>query len=358
MNYGVRIKFTIFAVIAVMLMVIIYNTMANSVGGEVKNYTAEFTSVSGLREGDDVRAAGVRVGRVENIELSKSNRAKVEFTLGEGQSITDTTVIKVKYQNLLGQRYLSLDPSENTDAQGKKLDPDKLITASQKIAGTEENQTDPGFDLTMLLNGFEPLFETLQPSAVNELATSVVSVLQGEGGTVESLLEQTAILTQDLANKDQVIGEVLTNLTPVLQNLSAQEANFNATVDQLSSLMAGLAAERETITGAIDGVSALAQATASLTAELRTTVPSTVASVRAAAETLVGHQAALDQLFEAAPDGFDSFTRPTNTGTWLNMYICVLGLEGLPSILGGTLDPLPPTADPLDPNAFHSETCS
>ncbi len=336
MNYGVRIKFGIFAAIALALMLIIYNTMVNRVSGEPETYRADFDSVSGLRPGDDVRAAGVRVGRVESISLTDDNQARVEFTLGAGQTVTDTTTISVRYQNLLGQRYLSLMPGEEA---GRELDVDEVISSKQ---------TDPGFDLTALLNGFEPLFDTLEPEAVNQLASSLISVLQGEGGTVEALLEQTAILTQDLAAKDDLIGQVLTNLTPVLQNFTAQEAEFTTTVDQLTDLMAGLAAERETITGSIDGASALAQAAASLTQELRPDFDATVASLRGVVDTLVGHQTALDTLFAKGPAGFQAFTHPTNTGTWLQMYICVISVQAVPGITV-------PVGSPTGP---FSEVCS
>ena len=72
------------------------------------------------------------------------------------------------------------------------------------------DRTDPGFDLTELLNGFRPLFEVLRPADVNQLASSLVQVLQGEGGTVEQLLQQTTQLTTYVADRDAVIGEVLT----------------------------------------------------------------------------------------------------------------------------------------------------
>ncbi|GAA1727019.1 MlaD family protein [Aeromicrobium alkaliterrae] len=318
MNYGVRIKFLLFAAVALAIMLVIYNTMMNRVAGESTTYRADFTSVSGLRPGDDVRAAGVRVGRVESIGLTDDNAARVEFTLGAGQEITGTTTISVRYQNLLGQRYLALQPG---DEPGEVLDAAEVIDAAQ---------TDPGFDLTALLNGFEPLFDTLEPQAVNQLATSLVAVLQGEGGTVEALLQQTATLTQDLAAKDEIIGSVLTNLTPVLTDFTAQQAEFTTTVDRLSELMTGLAAERDTLTGSIDGMSELAQAAASLTQQIRPDLDTTIASLRGVADVLVGHQASLDQLFAVAPAGFDSFTRPTNTGTWLNMYICMISIELTP----------------------------
>jgi ABC-type transporter Mla subunit MlaD len=66
-----------------------------------------FTDVFGLREGDDVRMAGVRVGRVESIEL-QGDKAKVSFVVQSDQQVLGTTVASVTYQNIVGQRYLGL----------------------------------------------------------------------------------------------------------------------------------------------------------------------------------------------------------------------------------------------------------
>ena len=118
----------------------------------------------------------------------------------------------------------------------------------------ERWRTGPGFDLTELLNGFRPLFEILQPGDVNQLATSMIKVLQGEGGTIEGLLGRRPELTNFVADRDEVIGEVMTNLTPVLENLAGQGGELRATVVELKNLMSGLARDRKSIGGSIDGI--------------------------------------------------------------------------------------------------------
>ena len=82
---GVRItglKFFTFALVAILLGVLLVNTMRNGVSGDTRSYTALFTDVSGLRVGDDVKVAGVRVGRVQSIEVEKGGElAEVGFDL-------------------------------------------------------------------------------------------------------------------------------------------------------------------------------------------------------------------------------------------------------------------------------------
>ncbi len=309
------LKLGAFATVCVLVLVVLANTMLNRTDGAARTYRADFTSVSGLRVGDDVRAAGVRVGRVDAIELVDGDTARVSMSVGDGQRLTDTTGMVVRYQNLLGQRYLALQPGRE---RGTPLPVGSVVPTSR---------TSPGFDLTTLLNGFEPLFETLRPEDVNRLASSVVSVLQGEGGTVESLLDETATLTRNLADKDAVVTDVLTHLTPVLENLVAREDDLTGTVEELRALMTGLAEQRETIGRSIDGVSRLARVTADLVEDTRPDVVRVTKALRTTAALFADNLAELRTMLAAVPTATGAFARPMSYGTWLNMYICNLGIE-------------------------------
>lgn len=309
------LKFGAFAVVSLMVLVVLANTMNNSLGGASRTYEADFASVSGLRSGDDVRAAGVKVGRVEHISLHDNSRARVRFTLSSDQPLYDTTRMVVRYQNLLGQRYLSL--LRGADG-GHRLADGSLVP---------ESRTDPGFDLTALLNGFEPLFSSIEPDQVNQLASSIISVMQGEGGTVESLLSETATLTNHLADKDKVLGEVLDNLTPVLENLAAHGGEVDTTIDELGSLMTRLAKERTSIGDSIDGIGELSRATSSLLEEARPDVTRDVASLGRTARLLARTRKEMAEAFETLPLTTGAFARPMSYGTWLNIHICNMGTE-------------------------------
>jgi len=307
----VAAKFGAFALASALLLMLLVNTMVNGLGGDARTYDAVFADVSGLRVGDDVKVAGVRVGRVESIEVD-GDGAKVEFELAERQPLLDTTTIVMRYQNLLGQRYLALVQGPD---RGERLDDGATIPL---------DRTNPGFDLTELLNGFRPLFEVLQPEDVNQLATSLVKVLQGEGGTVETLLQQTARLTNFIADRDKLIGEVLTNLTPVLDNLAGQGTELKGTVKELRALMTGLARDRKSIGRSIDGVSQLVGATSELLRQARVPAVRTIDRFRTVAHMLAASRDELNAALRSFGVTFEGLGRGSSYENAVNVYLCSL----------------------------------
>lgn len=319
---SIGIKFAVFATTSVLLLVLLINTMLNGLSEDSRDFAAEFSDVNGLRVGDDVKVAGVRVGRVSSIGVTE-NGAKVDFELVDEQPILTTTRIVMRYQNLLGQRYLGLVQGAD---RGTELDAGSMIGLSQ---------TNPGFDLTALLNGFRPLFEVLQPEDVNRLATSMVQVLQGEGGTVEQLLQQTTELTTFLTDRDDLYGQVLTNLTPVLQNLDGRGSEITSTVEELRALMEGLARDRESIGSSIDGVSKLVGATSDLLQDTRQPTVDAVRELRQVADQVKSSRTKLNDAIDSFGLIFESLGRAASYENALNVYPCSI----LYSIGGQEINP-------------------
>ena len=194
------------------------------------------------------------------------------------------------------------------------------------VRGTQRWRTSPGFDLTELLNGFRPLFEILQPSDVNKLATSLVKVLQGEGGTIEGLLAQTAELTNFFADRDDVIGEVMTNLTPVLENLAGKGDELQDTVVELRNLMTGLARDRKAIGASIDGISQLVGATSDLLRDAKSPMTRTTDRLATVAAMFKEARGDLEDSLEAFGTIFESLGRAGSYENALNVYACTFAI--------------------------------
>lgn len=330
----IALKFGTFSVIAILLFVALYNTMTNKVGGDVITLKAEFQEVSGLRVGDDVRISGVKVGRVTDVQVKDNSRAEVTFTVQDHQKVTDTTRMQLRYQNLLGEKYLAMTPGARG---GERLHEGDEIGL---------NRTSPGFDLTALLNGFEPLFNVLAPEDMNTLAENIISVLQGESGSVESLLKETGELTHFLANRETVFKRVVDNLTPVVENLASQSGEFDTAVTELKKLMTALNEGSGEFFGSLDGIGDNLDSTARLVESLRPSLERDIRSLRALGATFRRGAPIIERAVNTLPMMVGAFIRSQSYGSHLQVYNCSFGLK----IGGGTLW----VGQPKGP---HSEAC-
>ncbi len=308
---GELVKFSIFSLVAVIFVMLLFNTMANGVNGDTDKYSAVFTNASGLRSGDDVRVAGVKVGRVDSISV-QGRQARVDFELTKDQPLLDNTVLVMRYQNLLGQRYLSMVQPK---FHGGEMKAGSTVPAAR---------TSPGFDLTALLNGFRPLFEVLQPKDVNQLSETIIKVLQGEGGTVDQLLRQTTRLTNFLADRDDLLDEVATNLTPVLDNLAGQGDELQSTVVELRKLTEGFSKNRDSFGRSLDRISALVNDTTTLVTQAREPLTRDVRSLRALTKMYADAEDKVRPALTAFGDVLGTLGRVFSYESAGNVYLCNL----------------------------------
>ena len=200
-----------------------------------KTYTAQFANVSGLEGGNFVRIAGVEVGKVKNIAIQPDSTVLVEFTAADYVVLTEGTRAAIRFADLIGGRYVALE--EGAGAV-KRLHPGDTIPLSR---------TEPALDLDALIGGFRPLFRALDPDQVNKLTGQLIAAFQGQGATIGSFLSQAAALTNTLADRDQLIGQVVVNLNSVLGSLSGQSTQLAKAVDSLAELVDGLNARKQDI---------------------------------------------------------------------------------------------------------------
>src|SRR5258705_3526109 len=179
-----------------------------------KTYRAQFTNVSGLISGNFVRIAGVEVGRVKKISIRPDATALVEFTADDTAVLTEGTKAVIRYKDLIGGRYLALEEGAGGT---KTLSPGETIPL---------DRTAPALDLDALIGGFKPLFRALNPDQINALSGQLIAALQGQGATVSSFFQQTAALTSTLADRDQLLGQVIINLNTLLALLGDQITQF------------------------------------------------------------------------------------------------------------------------------------
>ena len=253
---GDLVRLMIFIVVTTLATGVLVILIGNLTFKGSQDYQAVFTDATGVNKGDDVRIAGVRVGTVNSVEIVDATKAdgddpgtprarRSPSRVYDGTTLMSSTHATIRYRNLVGQRYISLS-QEIGDAGA--LDPGATIPVAQ---------TTPALDLTVLFNGFKPLFQALSPDDINKLSYEVIQVFQGEGGTLEGLLQSTASVTQTLADRDQVIGELIDNLDYVLDHIADRDDQLSSLIKSFRNLVRGLKNDRGAILDSLDGINDL-----------------------------------------------------------------------------------------------------
>lgn len=305
------VKFSLFALVTIAATALLAATIVNVSFTPKDTYHAVFTDVTGLENGDDIRVAGVRVGEVEGIRIKDRTLAEVTFTVSADRPLLDGTRAVVRYRNLVGQRYIAL--TEGTGDVTVRLRPGGTIPLSR---------TQPALDLNALLNGFKPLFAALSPSDVNQLATEIVQTLQGEGGTVNSLLAHTASLTSTLADRDKLIGSVIDNLNTVLETLDKRGSRFSGLLTQLRRVVTGLSADRKPIGESLVSIGDLTDVTSGLLKDARPPLKDDIAGLGHLTGTLNKNENTVEGVLKRLPNKLEKLTGTASYGSWFNFYLC------------------------------------
>ncbi|MEU9009079.1 MlaD family protein [Streptomyces sp. NPDC048479] len=304
------VKFILFAVVTVLATTLLAATIVNISFAPEHTYRAVFSDVTSLEEGDDIRVAGVRVGEVQGVKIKDRTLAEVTFSVTDDRPLLTTTGAVIRYRSLVGQRYIALTEGAGS---GTRLKPGGRIPLSR---------TQPALDLNALLGGFKPLFAALSPKDVNQLATEIIKTLQGEGGTVNSLLAHTASLTTTLAGRDKLIGSVIDNLNEVLKTVDKRGARFSALLKQLQRVISGLSADRKPIGESLVNIGALTDATSGLLEDARPPLRDDIAGLTDLTGTLNDNEKTVEGVLKRLPSKLNKLTGTASYGSWFNFYLC------------------------------------
>lgn len=211
--------------VSVLLFILLSNTLVNPVAVETRSYTAEYTDASGLHPDGDVRVRGVRVGKIDSVDLARvngQNVAQVKFTLDRKYGIVHDTRLAIKFQALTGVRYMDV----TNPAEGYR-DGDLIMQIPTSM-------TQPSFDVTALFNGLQPVLATLSPDEINTFTDNAASFLTGDGSGLAPLLDSIRKLTEFVTDRQQVVSTLISNLSHVADGIGGNSQRFIHMIDLLN----------------------------------------------------------------------------------------------------------------------------
>ena len=315
---GTLMRLAVYMTVCLSALALLFMVLAQFRFENSKTYNAVFANVSGLAGGNFVRIAGAEVGKVKSITLQPDSTVRVEFSADESVVLTEGNRALIRYDDLIGGRYLAL---EEGAGGSKRINPGGTIPL---------RQTEPALSLDALIGSLRPLYRALEPEQINALSSQLITAFQGQGATIGSFLTQTAALTSTLADRDQLIGQVIVNLNTLLGSLGGQSDQFAKAVDSLSELVKGLEARKQDISNGVAYANEAAGSIADLLAQARPPLQKVVREADRTAGIVVADHDFFDNLLNTLPDAYQMLARQGLYGDFFSFYLCdvVLKLNG------------------------------
>lgn len=236
---AIRRLLLVLAVVILALYAIVA-AITRPVAGDAATYRAEFTDVFGLRENADVRVRGVQVGKVKTIDVQRSGTALVTFTVRDSDRLRDGDHLAIRFQNLVGQRYLGI--VDESPPAAAALDPQRLIPLAQ---------TTGSFDITTLFNGLRPILQGADPAVFNTLAQNLIDLIQGEDGVgLGEVLGDIETLAQFATDRNAMIRVIIDNLGGISTQLQGKASILATLMDNMTMLFDTLEVNLELLKGA------------------------------------------------------------------------------------------------------------
>jgi phospholipid/cholesterol/gamma-HCH transport system substrate-binding protein len=274
--------------------------------GRGTTYTAAFTEVGGLKTGDDVLVAGVKVGEVKKIELGKGE-VLIEFKVTEPARFGTRTGAQVKMKTVLGQKYLALDP------QGPgQLDADSVIPTSRTI---------PSYDV---IDAFSDLTTTTERIDVPKLSQSLdvlATEFKDSPPQVKASLEGLTRLSRTISSRDQQLAELLAHTKDVSGTLAARNGEVESLIKDGDLLLLELQKRRAAIHTLLTNTAAVADQITGLVRDNRAQLTPALTELHQVLSTLQKHQDDLDAGIKAMAPFTRVFANTLGNGRWFDTYI-------------------------------------
>lgn len=317
------IKFGAFLAMAAAFTVWVAAVTGEYRPGDRDVYKAVFDDVSGLTVGDEVRVAGVDIGKVRGIDVQPDNSVLVTFDVDKGQRLTNATRATIQYRNLVGDRVVQLTRGDTKTGSQAGVAPVALAPG----ATIPVTLTASALDLDTLLNGFKPLFAGLSPTQVNELSGELVQVLQGQRAAVATLVQHVASFTTTIGSREELIGRVIHNLNTVLGTFDERKDTVGLLLDRLDTLLTGLDKQDTQVLDAAAKINAFADETSTLVSRARGDVRADLKALAVAARGINDESGTLEDVLQALPGHYRRTQNSASYGNFFNFFLCGLRLQ-------------------------------
>lgn len=293
------------AVIAAMILAAFNAENLPLIGGG-NTYYASFSEAGGLKANDEVRIAGVRVGKVKEVALD-GDHVRVKFLVDSGAHFGPTTAAAIKVKTLLGAMYLSLEPSgsgqmsENTE-----------IPASR---------TSSPYDVVQAFSGLAERSERINTGQLATSLNTLANLTQNTPKDFKSALTGLSALSQNIAARDDQLNTLLTNMHKVATVLGDRRGDLVTLMKDGDQLFRALAARRQSVHNLLVATSQLSEQLTGLVKDTRADLKPALDHLHNVVAVLQKNQDNLDNSLRLMAPFYRVFANTLGNGPWFDTYI-------------------------------------
>jgi phospholipid/cholesterol/gamma-HCH transport system substrate-binding protein len=276
-------------------------------GGGGKTYHAQFAEASGLRSGDDVRMAGIKVGTVSSVKID-GGHVRVAMKVSSGTQVFAGTHADIKIKTLLGAMYVALTPAGQGPLRGdiplKNTTTPLIVTDAFSQLATNLDQ----IDTTQLAASF------------NALSTD----FENTPSTVRDTLQGLTALSHTISSRDQQLQTLLAHAQGVTTALASRDSEVTSLINDGQTVLQLVNDQRDVIHELLVNTTTFSQQLTALVGENRAALAPALKNLGATVDILTKNQANLDNGIHLLAPFVRDFTNTLGTGQYFDTQIANL----------------------------------
>jgi phospholipid/cholesterol/gamma-HCH transport system substrate-binding protein len=293
-----------------LLLTVAFNADDLPIIGGGTGYRAAFSEAGGLEAGNEVRVAGVKVGKVTGIGLD-GPRVRVDFRVADDSvRLGKQTAATIRIKTVLGQKYLSLEPG----GSGRMDEGDEIPLS----------RTASPFDVQDALGG---LADTVDQIDTKQLATAfgtIADTFKDTPDEVSASLTGLSRLSTTIAGRDAQLSALLGRTRTVTAVLAERDTEFQRLVADGNLLLGEISRRREAIHTLLVSTTQLSEQLIGLVAENRAQLEPALQQLRGVVDILEANQKQIDQTVPRLARFVHAFSNVLGNGRWFDTYVACL----------------------------------
>lgn len=267
--------------------------------------SATFDDVTGLLPDDNVKIAGVVVGKVSGVKIVKG-RARVSFSVRSSVRLPTDSEAAVRWRNLLGQRYVYLYPGSSST----------IIAHGGSVARSRSV-----VDLGELFNRLGPIVAAIDPKDVNTFLDTVVGALDGNQQKLSKAIDDLGTLAAGLGSRDQAIGRLITNLDTVAGTIASRDQEIRTVLDNLLQIAQTFSENTAVLDDAVTNLTDYSGNLDYLLSRNRSQIDALLTNLRTITDLVHAKLPALDGTLGGLDQAGQRLFNASRYGDWLNQTI-------------------------------------